>query len=293
MSRKSSKARVVQAPVPCDEAIEAMINRAPLRLWLRVFRFWQWYHRYSVEGFEHIDPEQPALVVGYHGRPLALDMCMLQTKIHDDKNFGYLPIGMVHSTTELVGPLKWALDRLGFAVKDNENVAAAVHRKELIFTTPGGEREGMRSFRQKYRVNWPDRTGYLKMAARHGLPIIPVGAAGADDTYVGLFDPQKVGQRLGIPSQYDFLLWVGFGPLGVYPFSPPFPVHIHQYIGEPYTEHLEGLPEGHSAEARAERDKMLERPKTKAELRKHHRNVIGEVQHLLDRAAGRLEEESR
>ncbi len=99
--------------------------------------------------------------------------------------------------------------------------------------TPGGGMEGCRSFCDHYRVNWGDRTGYVRLARRYRLPIVPVAAAGADETYVGLVDTNALGQLLGISRTWSWAFWTGLGPLGLYPFSPPFPVRMHQLIGAP------------------------------------------------------------
>jgi FAD/FMN-containing dehydrogenase len=45
--------------------------------WISYWRFWQRYHRYRVDGLEHLDGPCAKLIVGYHARGIAMDMCML------------------------------------------------------------------------------------------------------------------------------------------------------------------------------------------------------------------------
>ena len=99
--------------------------------------------------------------------------------------------------------------------------------------TPGGAREGCRGLRDRYRVDWGNGVGYLRLALRHGLSIVPVAAAGADGAYIGLNDADRLGRRLGLPRDWTWLPWLGLGPLGPYPLSPPFPVRMRQLVGEP------------------------------------------------------------
>ena len=129
---------------------------------------------------------------------------------------------------------------------------------------PGGTREGCRSFRHRYQVDWGDRVGYLTMALRHGLPIVPIAAAGIDDGYVGLNDGYALGKRLGAPARLP--LWLGLGLFGPFPFSPPLPVKITQLIGEPINLEAEGP---------VNRDDRIA-------LRRLHEKVKGAVQALLD-----------
>lgn len=220
------------------------------------------YHRYSVAGLENLPTDRAALLVGYHGRPIAHDMCMLTTLI--DERFGYMPHGIVHRAAFETPILKSLCLGLGFLSEDGEAFQRAIERREHILVQPGGTREGCRSFRARYRVDWGQRMGYLKLALRHRLPIVPVAASGVDDTYIGLNNGYTLGKRLHAPLGLP--LWLGLGPLGPWPISPPFPVKITQYIGKPIDlEH--------------ERPIDIDDPNRLAAL---HSHIMDTVQRMLD-----------
>jgi hypothetical protein len=243
-------------------------SQLPLRLWLGYWRLFQRYHRYTVEGLEHLDGPRAALIVGYHGRPFAYDMCMLTVALHD--RLGYLPHGIVHRGMKDIPLLRWLIDELGFLTGDGDDIARAVARGEHIQTAPGGAREGCRGLRDRYRVSWGERVGYLRLALRHNLSIVPVAAAGADDAYLGLNDADWLGRRLGLPRDWTWLPWLGFGPLGPYPLSLPFPVRMRQLVGAPID------PRGDGDIALDDRPGLL----------RLHDRVQRAVQDLLDRARG-------
>jgi len=245
-----------------------MARGIPLRLWLGYWRLLRRYHRYSVEGLEHLDGPGSALVVGYHGRPFAYDMCMLTVTLYE--RLGYLPHGFVHRGMRKMPVLRWMVDGLGFLTDDDGDVARAVARGEHIVVTPGGAREGCRSFRRRYRVQWGNGVGYVRLALRYGLSIVPVAAAGADGAYIGLNDAEPLGRRLGLPPDWTWLPWLGLGPLGPYPLSPPFPVRMRQLVGEPIDPRRYG-------EIRLD---------DRAALLRIHADVQRAVQALLDRARG-------
>jgi len=244
-------------------------NRVPLRLWLGYWRVLQRYHRYTVSGLEHLDGARAALIVGYHGRPFAYDMCMLTVAIYD--RLGYLPHGIVHRGMKQIPILQWLVDGLGFVTGDDDDVSRAVARGEHIVVTPGGAREGCRGLRSRYRVDWGGRVGYLRLALRHGLSVVPVAAAGADGAYIGLNDADRLGRRLGLARDWTWIPWLGLGPLGPYPLSPPFPVRMRQLVGEPID------PRGDGPISLDDRAGLL----------RLHDRVQGAVQGLLDRARGR------
>ncbi len=204
--------------------------RQPLAVqaWVRGWRTFGVAHRYTATGMEHLLSGGAKLIVGYHGRPLAWDLCILSAHLHG--RLGYLPHGIVHGSFT-VGPLAQLTRDLGFVAADGPELVAAVARGEHVLVAPGGTREGCRSITERYQVDWGDRTGYLRLALRYGLPIVPVAALGVDDLYLGLNDGAAWGKRLRIPARLP--LWLGVGPLGPFPFSPPFPVAIRQAIGAP------------------------------------------------------------
>ena len=248
---------------PADATPRAA-HGAPLALWLAVCRGLIRYHRYEVSGMEHLDGLGAALMVGYHGRPAAWDLCMLSVRVYE--RFGYLPHGIVHAWFGKSRLTRWLVDGLGFVTGEGEGIAEAVRRGEMIVTVPGGTREGYRDFRCRYRVDWGQRTGYLRLALRHRLPIVPVGASGVDDTFIGLNDGYRWGKRLGIPGGIPF--WFGVGMTGLFPFSLPFPSKIRQVVGAPIWDTARGDVDHEDRGA----------------LRRIHRRVSSSVQELIDRA---------
>ena len=201
----------------------------PLHAWLAYWRAMRSYHRYRVVGLEKLAGESAMLLVGYHGRPVAYDMCMLSVSFYE--RFGYMPHGIAHRAVETNGLMRWVCQGLGFVSGDSEVLADAVARGEHIAVQPGGTREGCRSFRHRYEVDWGNRTGFVRLALRYGLPIVPIAARGIDDGYIGLNNGDLWGRRLGVPAGLP--LWLGVGVAGAWPFSLPFPVRITQYIGDP------------------------------------------------------------
>ncbi|MCW5954827.1 MAG: hypothetical protein KIT69_21435, partial [Propionibacteriaceae bacterium] len=237
----------------------------PLRLWLGYWRAKQRYHRYTVEGLESLVDAPASLIVGYHGRPAAWDMCMLTVALYDA--LGYLPHAIFNGSIDHLPGARWLADALGFVGGDEPALAEAIGRGEHLVVTPGAATEGARTFWDgRYTVNWGGHRGYLKLSLKYRIPIVPVGASGTDDAYLGLVDGITVGKRLGLRRGWG--LWTGIGPLGLFPFSPSFPVKMHQVIGDPIRPWAEDR-------ARLDDPESLERA---------HRRVTGAVQALLDRA---------
>ena len=203
---------------------------AALTAWRAWFDFLRRWHRYEVaSGLEHLRVAEARLVVGYHGRPIAHDQCMLLNVLHE--GLGYMPHPVFHAYFGQNGRTRRWLDDLGFVTADGPELAAAIARGEHVFVTPGGTKEGCRPFWDRYRVSWGRRVGYLKLAIKYGLKIVPSAADGCDDTFIGFNDGYEWGKKLKAPA--NVAVWAGFGLTGPWPFGLPLPVKVRQHIGPP------------------------------------------------------------
>lgn len=186
------------------------------------------YHRHEVRGLHHLEATGAALIVGYHGRPIAYDLVMLQALLAERHA---MPRAIIHQYFRTWPLLRWLYEGGEFLDGDEGELARAFERGEQVIVTPGGTREGTRGRGERYRVSWGGRLGYLKLALRHGVPIVPAASWGIDDGYLALNDGYALGKRVGLPKGLP--LWLGIGPLGPWPLSPPFPVKITTLLGAP------------------------------------------------------------
>ena len=146
--------------------------------WTAIWELAARYHRYEVEGLQHVmqDPDnrKTSLIVGYHGRPLAVDLCILSVRLR--QMLGYFPHCFMHRHVRSLPGGEHIIESLGFLTHDGEPIEQAKAKGEHILVPPGGASEGMRRYRDNYQVRWPS-SGYARLAVRHRLDIIPVACA--------------------------------------------------------------------------------------------------------------------
>ena len=252
-----------------------------LHTWLAGWNAVARWTRYEVEHLEPLLQGKPCLIVGYHGRPLAWDLCMLTTELH--RRLGYLPHGIIHGGLAQ-GPMADFVDGLGFVTADGPELAAAVARGEHILVAPGGTHEGCRRG-ETYTVAWGKRTGYLKLALRYGLPIVPVAASGVDSLYLSLNNGERWGKRLGVPARLP--LWLGLGPMGFFPFSPPFPAHVRQRVGDAIDVRALVEEKARVAGKPMTWQDVVTDPAGRPILAAAHQHIQAEVQSILNQMIGR------
>lgn len=211
--------------------------------WVNDWRFRQSWHRYEVDGIEHVLKPGAALIVGYHGRPVAHDLCMLQILLLEEH--AMVTHAIMHEGVRDVPVLRHLIEGFDFLTGDGDALAEAVRQGHKIIVTPGGTREGYRPSSIQDRVDWGTRNGFVKLAIKHRLPIIPVAGIGVDRTFWSPTDGTDLATRWKIPPTVP--PYLGVGPFGLWPFSLPFPVKITSRIGLPITDHLELDPNDRAA----------------------------------------------
>jgi 1-acyl-sn-glycerol-3-phosphate acyltransferase len=102
------------------------------------------------------------------------------------------------------------LVKLGAVLGTRDNCAALMEEGEHVLVFPGGGREVMKRKGERYKLIWKNRTGFARMAIRHGYPIIPFASVGVEEAYDIVWDAQdmlnsplgKLLSRTGITKEY-------------------------------------------------------------------------------------------
>jgi 1-acyl-sn-glycerol-3-phosphate acyltransferase len=195
-------------------------------------------------------PEGPALIVGNHDSGITFvealgwgATCLLARP-------GERWHGLAHDGIVGLPGLGSALVRLG-ALRADPTLAAealAVGRKVVVF--PGGNLEAFRPYARRFEVDFGGRTGWVKLAIRSGVPIVPVVFSGGHAGFRVLADNRRLAQRLGLHRWLRVDTWplvVGL-PWGIWlgpMFHLPLPVKV-------VTTFLPPVPTAHLGAAAAD-----------------------------------------
>jgi 1-acyl-sn-glycerol-3-phosphate acyltransferase len=206
--------------------------------------FYQYYFRVQTEGWEEI-PEEQFLFVGSHNGGLAApDMVMT---IYDwFRRFGTqrLIYGLSHENLWKVNPpLADLAMEVGSIAAHPKMAIAAIHRGASLLVYPGGAKDVFRPHRDRYKIEFAGRVGFIKLALRENLPIVPIVSHGAHDTLIILadfYEQAKILHQWGVPWPFNVdpevfpvylgLPWgISIGPLPNF----PLPVQIKTRVCPP------------------------------------------------------------
>lgn len=187
---------------------------------------WQWlyehYFRVTTDGWENI-PEGQVLLVGSHNGGLASpDMSMM---IYDwFRCFGTerLVYGLMHPTAWTIYPeLAKIVAQVGAVQAHPRMAIAALDAGASVLVYPGGAEDVFRPYGEREKIKFVGRTGFIKLALRYSLPIVPLIARGAHETLFVIADIYKPIKQL---NEWGLLPWI----YGIDPKT--FPI----YLGLPW-----------------------------------------------------------
>ncbi len=147
------------------------------------------YFRPRFFGLDNIDPEKPSLFVGNH--PLfAVDYPLMAAELYEKKKIVLHPLGdHWHFRIPIWGFL---VSQIGAVDGTPENCSRLMNAGEHIVVFPGGAREAFKRKSEAHQLIWKNRTGFARMAIKHGFQIIPFASKGADNVYSILLDGKDV-----------------------------------------------------------------------------------------------------
>jgi len=161
------------------------------------------YLRADVRGLENIPEKGPVLLVGNHsGGNMIVDTFVFtlafETYFGVERPFYQL----AHNLVLLLGQfMPWLpnLRKFGTVAAGHDTAQRALDAGAAVLVYPGGDYETHRPSWESSTVDFGDRKGFIRLALRAGVPIVPVVAIGGQETALFL----SRGERLARVLQLD------------------------------------------------------------------------------------------
>ena len=215
---------------------------------------YQHYFRCEISGFENVS-EHKAMYVGNHNGLLTFEVLMLFHAWWKRFNNTRRALGLAHSVA-LNNPLfRWVIPRIGAIPAEPELALEALNRDYSLMVYPGGEKESFRPYSKRKVVDFYQRKGFIRLALKGKVPIVPIVSCGAHESYVILHQGEAIAEKLGLKEKFRlhgvpitfrsiFFMWCvasglfTFFPLLIAPFAffaifVPLPAKMTFRILEP------------------------------------------------------------
>jgi 1-acyl-sn-glycerol-3-phosphate acyltransferase len=162
--------------------------------------FWNplmdYWFRMQLDGWEKI-PESPSLLVGIHsGAPLVWDAWTVGVQWW--RHFGRSrPLhGTAHDALMAMPVLGDYFRKMGVLPARSDAIAAALERGHDVALWPGGERDSLRPWVKRDQAILAGRKGFVRLAIRTGVPIVPIATVGGADAMPVLASGRRLAKAL-------------------------------------------------------------------------------------------------
>ena len=190
----------------------------------------KWF-RVEWEGLEHIPSEGGALLVSNHAGAIPSDAPVIMHGIETE--VGRPVYGLADAFFKgapVLGTL-WA--RNGGVVAHPDNAYRLLREQgQLTLVFPEGTKGPSKTYDQRYRLRRFGRGGFVEIAMRAGVPIIPIAVVGAEESMPILAKVPGLARAFGVPYVPITANMALLGPLGVVGY---FPAKFKLRVLEPVT----------------------------------------------------------
>jgi 1-acyl-sn-glycerol-3-phosphate acyltransferase len=198
------------------------------------------YFRADVRGLENIPPDGPVLLVGNHsGGTWIADTFIFSQHFYDRFGTQRRYHQLAHDLVFKVPGLRALAERNGTVPASPANMSGALKRGAALLVYPGGDHETFRPSWESDQVDFAGRTGFVKLALEHKVPIVPVVSVGGQETALFLGQGRRLAEALQLDRRFRLkVLPAALGPpFGVtfldLPGRFPLPAKISIRVGKP------------------------------------------------------------
>jgi 1-acyl-sn-glycerol-3-phosphate acyltransferase len=191
-----------------------------------LYRYW---FRVEWEGLENVPDEGGALMVCNHSGAIPSDAPVIMHGI--EVELGRPVYGMADHLFKglpVVGTL-WS--RVGGVAAHPENAYRLLReQQQLALVFPEGTKGTGKLYRERYQLRRFGRGGFVEIAMRAGVPVVPIAVMGSEEAMPILLKNATLAKLLGVPYVPITANLLAFGPLGI---VLPFPAKIRVRVLEP------------------------------------------------------------
>ena len=198
----------------------------------------QLYLGAEVRGFENIPRDEPVLIVGNHsGGAFTMDPVPLMVKWIEARGSEVSLYTLSYELLFSIPLIGTMLRRVGCLPASHENARAAIDKGASVVVFPGGDYEVFRPWSERNRVDFGGRMGFIELAIRAGIRVVPMTIHGAHESTLVLTRGRSIARKLGLDKlrvKVFPLVWnLPFGPAPSFVPSMPVPSRVTVQLGTP------------------------------------------------------------
>jgi len=187
------------------------------RLYDPIYRYWL---RAEWEGLEHVPLDGGALLVANHGGAIPSDAPVI---MHGVETELLRPVyGLAENLFRQLPVVGTLWSRAGGVPAHPDNAYRLLHDdRQLVLVFPEGTKGTGKLVKERYRLRRFGRGGFVEIAMRAGVPVVPIAVIGNEEAMPILWKSERVAKLLGLPY---------------------FPITANQFVYGPVLGYVAPLP---------------------------------------------------
>jgi len=178
------------------------------------------YFTPEVRGLDRLPADGPALLVGNHsGFVYMPEAWVCGQAVLSRRGIDPPAYVLAYDLLFAVPGIGSFLRQLGAIPANAGEAGSALSRGACVLVYPGGDLEACRPWTQRNEIDFGGRTGFVRLALRSGVPVIPVVAHGAHHAVTVLARGDRLARTIGLDRVRIKVLPLLAGPL-------PMPAHL-------------------------------------------------------------------
>jgi 1-acyl-sn-glycerol-3-phosphate acyltransferase len=166
-------------------------------------RILPWMERFSryfaaeVRGLAEL-PRGPLLLVGNHsGGALTPDTSAMYVAWYRERGLDDPLMGLAFDAMFGIPKVRELMRKIGQMPASMKNAEAALTSGKSVLVYPGGSYEVFRPYGERNRIVFNGRKGFIRLALRTGVPVVPVVGHGGHETTVVLTRGERIARMVG------------------------------------------------------------------------------------------------
>jgi 1-acyl-sn-glycerol-3-phosphate acyltransferase len=184
-----------------------------------------WF-RVEWEGFEQLPKDGGALLISNHAGAIPSDAPSIMHGIEKDLE---RPVyGLAENLFRKMPVLGTLWSRSGGVAAHPDNAYRLLHDEhQLVLVFPEGTKATGKLYGERYQLRRFGRGGFVEIAMRAGVPVIPLAVMGAEEAMPVLFKSNRLAKALGVPYVPITANMLVFGPAGwAMPLPAKFKIRV-------------------------------------------------------------------
>ena len=179
----------------------------------------KWF-RATWEGLEHIPTDGGALIVANHAAAIPSDAPVIMHGI--EKELHRPVYGLADQICKTMPVIGTYWSRLGGVVAHPDNAYRLLReQQQLVLVFPEGSKGPGKSYQERYQLRRFGRGGFVEIAMRAGVPIVPIAVVGAEESMPIVWKSPALAKALRLPYFPVTANHLLFGPaLGTIAYFP-------------------------------------------------------------------------